>query len=106
MRRMLLLGLVLVALILGLLLALMDTRPGWNDTGISAFALLAVCAVFGMVSPGRAWLWVLAVGLWMPLLNIAFYHNYGAILAIAFAFVGAYAGAFARKLLTAPGETV
>lgn len=92
-------GLALAAVVLGILLGLLDTRPGWNDTGISAGSLLLAGAILGWLSPAQAWLWALALGMWIPALNIAIYHNYGSVLALAFSFAGAYAGALARKAL-------
>jgi hypothetical protein len=99
-------GLVLAALVLGLAIALVDSSPGWDDTGITATALLLACALFGAAGPAHAWLWAAAVGMWIPALNIARHHdhpNYGSLLALAFAYAGAYGGAFARKSLAGAG---
>ena len=90
--------LIPVALLLGLLIALADTSPGWDDTGISAVALLGGCALLGAVDPARPWRWALLVGLWIPVLNVAVSRNYGSLLALAVAFVGAYLGSFAGRL--------
>ena len=54
--------LLLVALALGLAVALVDLSPGWDDTGVSAAAVFAAAAGFGATRPSRAWLWALAVG--------------------------------------------
>ena len=50
------------ALGIGLLIAYVDSRPNWDDTGITALALFACCAVFGALEPKRCWLWALATG--------------------------------------------
>jgi hypothetical protein len=97
--------LVLGALLLGLLIALVDNSPGWDDTGISAAALLGGAMIFGVARPAHAWRWALAVGLWIPLLGIIRTHNYTILLALIFPFVGAYIGAFARRLFTRTGGT-
>jgi hypothetical protein len=96
--RLLLLG----ALAVGLALALVDSSPGWDDTGVSAAAVLLAAAAFGAARPARPWLWALAVGLWIPALNIALGHNPGALIALVPAVLGAYAGAAARRLLSGP----
>jgi hypothetical protein len=96
--------LLLGALVLGLLLALVDSSPGWDDTGVSAAAVFAGAAVFGAARPSRAWLWALAVGLWIPVLGIAVRDNYGSLLALVPALLGALAGAAARRLLAGPGR--
>ena len=91
------------ALALGLALALVDASPGWDDTGVSAAAVLLVAAAFGAARPARAWLWALALGLWVPALNIVLRGNPAALLALVPAVAGAVAGAGARRLLGGAG---
>jgi hypothetical protein len=91
--------LLLGALALGLLVAVVDLSPGWDDTGVSAAAVFAAAAVFGATRPSRAWLWALAVGLWIPVLGIVVRGNAEALIALVPAGLGAVAGAAARKLL-------
>jgi hypothetical protein len=85
------------ALGLGLLIAYVDSRPNWDDTGITALALFAGCALWGFLGPNRPWLWALAIGLWVPAFGIASAGNYGSLLALLVAFAGAYAGMAVRK---------
>jgi hypothetical protein len=40
-----------LALVLGLLIALVDSSPGWDDTGISAAVVFASCGILGAVHP-------------------------------------------------------
>jgi hypothetical protein len=94
--------LLLGALALGLALALVDSSPGWDDTGMSAVAVLAAAAAFGAARPPRPWLWALAVGLWIPALGIILRHNPTALIALVPAFLGSFAGAGARRLVTGP----
>lgn len=68
----------------------MDTRPTRDNTGITAAAILAVTALLGVAMLERAWLWVLAVSGWLPVLSIVLHHNYEAILALIVAFVANY----------------
>ncbi len=60
-----------LALVLGLLIALVDSSPGWDDTAVSAAAIFTSCGILGAIHPRRAWQWALAVGLWIPVLGIA-----------------------------------
>ena len=53
----------------------------------------------GALHPHRAWVWALAVGSWIPVLGITLGHGYDTMVALAFALVGAYAGAFAGRRL-------
>jgi hypothetical protein len=87
------------ALGIGLLTAYVDSRPNWDDAGITALAIFACCAVCGALEPKRCWLWALAIGMWIPVLGIATSGNYGSVLALVFSFAGAYTGMAGRKML-------
>ena len=100
MRRMQSIVWGLSASLIGLLIAFVDSRPAWDDTGITVGALLLVSAIFGALRPRYAWAGALAVGAWIPLLGVVLRHNYGSVLALAFAFGGAYCGAFMHTVLT------
>ncbi len=87
-----------IALCLGLMIAYVDSRPNWDDTGLTALALFACACLCGVLEPNRPWLWALAVGLWIPVFGIASSRNFGSLLAIPFAFAGAYFGMAVRKM--------
>jgi hypothetical protein len=84
--------LLAVAVLAGLFSAYVDSRPNWDDTGILAFGILIVSGFLTLLGARRPWLIALAVGIWIPLHDIFILHNYGSILALVFAFVGAYGG--------------
>jgi hypothetical protein len=88
-----------VALALGGLVTYVDTRPTWDDTGVTAAALLVISGGLGFLGPKRPWLWALAVGVWIPLLGVRT-QNYAAMLALVVAFVGAYGGMAIRTWLS------
>jgi hypothetical protein len=90
-----------VALVLGLLIALVDSSPGWDDTGVSAAAVVATCGLLSAVHPRRPWFWALVVGGWIPAFGIALHQNYESLMALGVAFVGAYAGMLVRKSISA-----
>jgi hypothetical protein len=100
MRRGYFIGVLALAIVLGLLITWVDTRPGWDDTGITAGMLLLTAALFGALDPTRPWLWALAIGAWIPLVGVIQNHNFGSLLALAFALLGAYGGALLRKAFT------
>lgn len=83
----------------GIALAFIDSRPSWDDTGVTAGALLVVAFLLGALEPRRPWAAALAVGIWIPLLGIAGSRNYGSLLALAVAFAGAYAGSLLRRII-------
>ena len=87
------------AVAVGLALGYIDSRPGWDDTGVMAFALLVAAFVLGALAPRRPWAIALAVGIWIPLFGIIGGRNYGAALALAFALAGAYAGSLFRRVI-------
>ncbi len=91
-----------LALALGALIAWVDSGPNWDDAGITALALFAVCGAFGYASPRRPWRWALAVGLWVPLLGIWRARSFGSSLALLVALAGAYAGMAVRRMLAPP----
>lgn len=93
--------LVPLALVVGLAIALVDTSPGWDDTGISAAAVFGSCVLLGVLHPARPWLSALMVGLWIPALGIILDGNYESWIALAVAFAGAYAGALIRRSISA-----
>ena len=89
-----------IALLLGGLITYVDTRPTWDDTGVTAAAILIASGLLGFLGPRRPWLWALAVGTWIPLLGILRSGNLGTLLALAVAFAGAYGGMALRKAIT------
>lgn len=92
--------LLAVALGLGGLITYIDTRSTWDDTGITAAALLIISGVLAFLEPNRPWLWALALGIWIPLLGVTRAQNYWTLLALVVAFVGAYGGMAMRTWLS------
>jgi hypothetical protein len=90
--------LLVIALVVGGLIAYVDSRPMWDDAGVTAAAIFLCCGVLGAAGPDRPWLWALAVGAWVPVFGVAVAGNYGSLLAVAFAFAGSYAGMGLRRL--------
>jgi len=84
--------LLVIAVVAGLFFAYVDSRPTWDDTGILAGAILLMCGLISLFGFRRPWLLALAVGVWIPLRGILITHNFGSILALVIAFVGAYGG--------------
>lgn len=83
----------------GLFMAYIDSRPTWDDTGITAGAILLVCGMVALLGYRRPWLLALAVGIWIPLYGYFVARNYGSILALLIAFIGAYTGWAFRTIL-------
>jgi len=90
---------LIAALIIGVAITWVDTRPKWDDTGITAGSIFIATIILGALRPQQAWLSALAVGVWIPLVETIRIGNYAACLTLIVAFAGAYLGAFGRKLL-------
>jgi hypothetical protein len=94
--------LLVAAVALGLAIAWIDSRPHWDDAGITAGMLLLSAGALGLAGPRRPWLWALAVGIWIPATMIARTPTLGNILGsfviLAFPFAGAYAGMALRRM--------
>ena len=80
------------ALTLGLLIAFVDSSPGWDSTGITAGALLLAAGAAAFLGRTRPWLWALLVGLPTPIVEISASGATGSLLALVFASVGAASG--------------
>ena len=81
-----------IALAAGLFFAYVDSRPTWDDTGITVGAVLLTSGLLALIGFQRPWLLALAVGLWIPLYEVTSTHAYASIVALVIAFIGAYGG--------------
>lgn len=81
-----------ISITAGLAVAWMDSRPGYDDTAITAVSLALAAAAATVIAGRRPWLWAIATGIWVPLAELRDLANSGPLLALAFAAVGAAAG--------------
>ncbi len=81
-----------VAAAAGIGIALVDSSPGWDSTGITAGLLLIGAGVAAAIGRDSPWLWALLVGLPTPILETVRDGNTGSWLALVFAAVGAAIG--------------
>lgn len=91
--------LLTIATALGAAITWLDLGPHWDDTGVTVGLLLLVTAALGVITPRWAWRWALAVGVWIPAIEISRDGNPGALIALGVAFVGAYIGSFIGKAM-------
>lgn len=95
--------LLLVAVVVGIAIAWVDSRPTWDDTGVTAGAMTLAAGVLGLMGPRRPWAWALGVGIWIPAYAISRAPSLSvlAMLAVlAFPFAGAYLGMTLRRVIT------
>ena len=89
----------LLATLSGIAIAWNDSRPAWDDAGISAFLIFLCAAIFGYLASQKPWIIALVAGIWIPLFSFVSTHNYGGLLALIPGFIGAYAGFLIRKAI-------
>lgn len=100
--------LLALAVALGLAIAWVDSRPHWDDAGITAGMLLLSAGLLGMLGPRRPWLWALGVGVWVPLDLVvqkpSMGNGLGGLAILAIPLAGAYMGMGIRRLMVRSGE--
>jgi len=85
-----------LAVIMGGVIAWFDTRPGWDDTGVTACALLLVAGAAAL--SGVRW-WLAAGLAVLPLLAVeAGSAGWGLVAAPGFSVAGALGGALVRRV--------
>ena len=88
-----------VAALLGSCIAYVDSQPTWDDTGVTAAALVVAAGLVSLARP-RAWLPIgVVVGLPIVAFNVARFGRWDSALAVAFSLLGAAIGGSVRRLL-------
>ena len=88
-----------IAVVVGLAIAYVDSRPTWDDSGVTAGALLISAFAIAFAARRRPWLWALLVGGWVPAIEFGIGGHPASFIALVFAFVGAYAGNGVSRLM-------
>lgn len=91
---------VIVAVSAGVALAIIDSRPAFDDAGVTAVGLALAAGLAAFVSGRRPWLWSVAAGIRVPLVELRDLANGGPLLALAACATGAAAGWFAARRVT------
>lgn len=91
---------LVLASISGLGIAWFDSRPNWDDTGISFVLILIVAFVFGLTTHSKTWLIALSICIWIPVFSLISNFNFESLLALIPGFAGAFAGFLIRKIST------
>jgi hypothetical protein len=86
-----------IALAMGIVIGFVDSRPGWDDTGITVVSLLLASGVAAGVAGRVPWLIALATGIWVPLFELSGLASGGPVLAVAFSGLGAAIGWLAAR---------
>lgn len=92
----------ILAIVLGLGISWIDSRPNWDDTGISAFMIAFAATLCAYAATKKPWLIALAVSTWIPVFSMATDQNFGSLLAFIPGFAGAYTGYYLKRMITKP----
>jgi|SRR5579859_3168180 len=99
-----------------LLAALFGIGTGWADVAVNdllftALLVLSACILLGILRPRHPWRWVVLVGVFIPLTELAAYvvltvkpsraQVYGSFLAFFPGIAGAYGGSMFRRVIQA-----
>jgi hypothetical protein len=95
-------ALVTIAVGLGLAIALIDSGPGWDDTGVTAVMLVGASALVAGTDGRRPSLWALLVGLPLPLIEVPASATTTPVVALAFTAIGAILGVLIRRAVRGP----
>ncbi len=95
--------LLVIAAFFGILIAYVDSRPTWDDAGITAFALLVSAAIIGLFVQRRPWLYGIAIGVFIPVVAILRKHDFWMLAVMVIPLVGVYAGRASRRLFDLQG---
>jgi len=100
----------LFAVVAGVAIAWVDSRPGFDATAITVLALVIAAAVGVVIAGARgvgpALLIGVLVGAWIPLLELGGSPGAASLAALGFAVTGALGGVVAVRLLPGGGFTV
>ncbi|MEO8480167.1 MAG: hypothetical protein ABI542_11105 [Gemmatimonadota bacterium] len=80
------------ALVLGCAIAYIDTRPTWDDTGVTVGLVVLVAGSLAAVSPPMRWLIGLAVGVPVLVMNVLASGGWSSSIAVAVAIMAAGVG--------------
>ena len=94
-------GVTAVAVLLGAIIGYIDSRPTWDDTGITAAAIVIGSFTLAAQRPRVWWIIALAVGLPVFCFNYLLQGDLGASVALIFAASAAGMGAVAARAIRA-----
>jgi len=89
--------LVPLATLTGLGIAWLDSRPGYDATGVTVVLLLSAAFAVAAASGRRPWLWAILVGVWTPLFELGGSSGPASLAALAIAAIGAAIGALVAR---------
>lgn len=90
---------ILLSIFFGIGISWIDSRPNWDDTGITVLMVLIAAFACGFIANQKPWLFALLVSIWIPVAGVLMTQNFGSLLAIVPGFIGAYAGYGFKRMI-------
>lgn len=89
---------LIIAILCGLIIAWIDSRPNWDDAGIIATLIVIIAGLISYFYKTKPIVWGLAVSCWIPVFGIIKSSDYSLLIIIIFGIIGAFLGFFISKL--------
>jgi hypothetical protein len=93
--------LIVLALLAGLIIGWIDTRPNWNDTGVTVGLIFISSFVLGLFSGKNAWILALIIGLCITSLNFLVSSRLDSAISLVISLAGVYGGFALKHLIRA-----
>jgi hypothetical protein len=93
-----------IALAIGVGIGYVDSRPTWDDTGITVAVVVLSAGALALVRPRSWWVTGLLVGTPTPIFNYLAHRNVNAVAALVFALVAAAIGGLIGKFVSTQDE--
>ncbi len=98
------LALVPLAALAGIVIASIDSRPTWDDSGVTAILLVVAAFVSAAAAGRRPWLWTILVGVWTPVFEIPVSGRFDSAAALFVTAIGALAGSVLARIARGSGD--
>ena len=87
-----------LSLAIGCAIGFVDSRPAWNDTGITAGAVFLASLGVSAARPRSAWLAGLLIGVPVFAFNVALHGGFASAIAVVIGLAGAGSGYLIRRV--------
>ncbi|HEY9165987.1 MAG TPA: hypothetical protein VIS48_07490 [Candidatus Kryptonia bacterium] len=84
----------------GMLVGYIDSRPTWDDTGITVAAIIGTGLIIGFIERRRSWLWALSIACGFSVFQLNSNHVSVTLAVLAFSLLGTYLGALVRRAIS------
>ena len=90
---------IILALFFGVGIAWIDSRPTWDDAGVTVLMVLIAAFACGFIAVQKPWLFAVLVSIWIPMVGIIGSDTYSGLLVLVPGFIGAYTGSGFKQMI-------